>query len=247
MKSSMNLDEDIYPYIKGDKFSCGIRMKLSDEKGKSIYRIELLEALVSGKKIIHLGCLDHVPLIEPKIKSNIWLHKRLTDVADTCLGIDIDKFGVEYVRDRIGYNNVICADIVNDSIAEIEETNWDFIVMGEILEHIDNPVEFLEKIRLKYSSRIENSIITVPNAFRLSNFENASINIEFINSDHRYWFTPFTLWKIIDRAGLKLIDINLCESYRPDNRSYWRNFRRNKKITQVPLLRETIVARCSFK
>ena len=242
----MSIDENIYPYISGEKFSSGILLKLFDDKDKSIYRIELLEALVSGKKIIHLGCLNHVPLIMQKIKKNVWLHKRLTDASDICLGIDIDRDGVEYVRNQVGFENVIYGNMVNDSIVEIEETHWDLIIIGEVLEHVDNPVEFLETIRLKYRDLIDNAIITVPNAFRMTNFENAYMDVEFVNSDHRYWFTPYTLWKVIDRAGLKLIDVKLCQSVRPEKWSYWRNFWRNRKITHFPLFREAIVAICSF-
>lgn len=242
----MNIDETIYPYIKGEKFSNGLQVKSSYDSGKLIYRIELLEELVKGKKIIHLGCLDHVPLIAPKIKSNVWLHKRLTDISKLCLGIDIDKNGIEYVQNQIGLKNAIYADIINDSVTEINETHWDFIVMGEVLEHIDNPVEFLQKINFKYNSQINKAIITVPNAFRLTNFENAKKGIECINSDHRYWFTPFTLWKVTEQAGLKLIQIDLCESFRPDNISYLMNYRRYRKLTYIPLLRETIVATCSL-
>jgi hypothetical protein len=216
------------------------------------YRIELLEDLVKNKKIIHLGCCDHLPLIDSSIESNIWLHKRLTNAANECLGIDVNENAINYVQNKIGFKNVICCDIINDEIAMIENSHWDFLVMGEILEHIDSPVDFLRKIRLRYGSMIENAIITVPNAFCLNNFVNAFFGFEGINSDHRYWFTPYTLWKVIDRSGLKLNQMITCgmlslgEMSRLSKKSQLFNHGADKISQRFPLLRDCIIAICGL-
>ncbi|HOT05999.1 MAG TPA: methyltransferase domain-containing protein [Methanotrichaceae archaeon] len=242
----MNLDDAIYPYVRGERFSNGLKVKLADVNGESIYRIELLESLVKGKRIIHLGCLDHIPLISSKMESNIWLHKRLDDVASRCLGVDINEDGIRYVRDQLGFNDVICGDVVKDDIPEIRDNIWDLILVGEVLEHVDNPVDFLHGIGMRYAGIIRQAIITVPNAFRISNFNYAFHDMEIINSDHRYWFTPYTLWKVIDRAGLSLIDIKMCQSFRTKRPLLNRNFLDSIRILRHPILRECIVARCQL-
>jgi hypothetical protein len=75
------------------------------------------------------------------------------------------------------------------------------MVMGEILEHVDIPVLFLKQIRENYKKNISQILITVPNAFSYRNMKSIKENKEVINSDHRYWFTPYTLAKIVYLAG----------------------------------------------
>jgi hypothetical protein len=50
-------------------------------------------------------------------------------------------------------------------------------------------------------------VITVPNAWTQTTMRMANRSAEIINSDHRYWFTPYTLSKVIVQAGLQLEDI----------------------------------------
>jgi len=84
------------------------------------------------------------------------------------------------------------------------------MVLGEILEHVDNPVDFITRLRIKYKDKIKGLIITVPNAFRKRNFYNAFRNIEKINSDHRYWFSPYTITKVLHQGGCGVEKMYMC-------------------------------------
>lgn len=197
----MRFENKVLDYIANKIFSNGISVKIAEAELSIKSRFLLLENLVKNKNIIHLGCSDHLELIENKIANNTWLHKRLSDVAKVCLGIDINEAGTEYIKNKLGYINVQKADILSDEIIGIEDTYWDYLVLGELLEHIDNPVSFLKTINDKYKNAISKIIITVPNAFCYQNFINTKKNLEQINSDHRYWFTPYTLAKILTLSG----------------------------------------------
>jgi hypothetical protein len=200
----MEFTEEIKKYIDGEKFSNGLEIQIANKESTIYNRLRFLENLVAKKRVIHLGCCDHLPLIEEKIKQNIWLHKRIDDVTNHCLGIDINNEGINYLKQKLKYENVICANILSQDIPEIKENKWDYLIMGEILEHVDDPVSFLREIKIRYSSNIKKIVITVPNAFAHYNFKAAAKNIEVINTDHRFWFTPFTLAKVLVRAGYKL-------------------------------------------
>ena len=78
---------------------------------------------------------------------------------------------------------------------------WDYLVAGEIVEHLDNPVEFLRLLNERYKQRVDKIIITVPNAFRINNLTFSMKGQECINTDHRYWFTPYTICKVVHRAN----------------------------------------------
>ena len=65
----IQFDKKILPYISGEKFSNALTVEIkelfSDNK-----RVDLIKNLCVNKKIIHIGCVDHLPLIEEKIKEN---------------------------------------------------------------------------------------------------------------------------------------------------------------------------------
>lgn len=103
------------------------------------------------------------------------------------------------------------------------------------MEHVDNPVYFLKKIKDKFS--FDKIIITIPNALRMDNFTQTIINTENINSDHRYWFTPYTLSKILSQSGLNAQEITLLQ---------WHGLKGKQKFRHLaryifPLLRDTLI------
>jgi len=173
-------------------------------------RPDVIFDLVRNKCVLHLGCTDHLHVIDDKIKDGVYLHQNLSGVASECLGIDINKETIEYLN-KLGITNVILADITQPGIRQISEKHWDCLLMAEVLEHIDDPVSFLKDIALNYRENIDTVIITVPNVFGLNHVSNAITHgIEAVNSDHRYWFTPYTLCKVVHEAGWILDDLIMC-------------------------------------
>jgi hypothetical protein len=72
-------------FLTGRKFSNGLRVKIP--KNKLTFRDKYLSDLVAGKKVIHFGFLDHLPLLDKKIKENRWLHAKLIAAAEACIVI----------------------------------------------------------------------------------------------------------------------------------------------------------------
>lgn len=203
----MTFDPSIWDYLSGKKFSNRIDVPIPFS-GSIPNRVEFLTELSKGKSVVHLGCLDHQPLISEKIKGRQWLHKELTDVAVKCMGVDIDKEALEFVQTQYGFNNIVLGDFTKIKFPEITSHSWDYAILGELLEHIDNPVSYLSDIRSNYKDCIRKIIITVPNAWTQTTIRGASNSMEIINSDHRYWFTPYTLAKVMYKAGMKTEEIH---------------------------------------
>jgi len=205
----MKIDRKIKEFINGQKFSNGEKF-VNNENYAETSRTEILKDICKGKDIIHLGCLDHVELIEEKRKKNIWLHQILLDSAKSCIGIDINEAGILYVKNQLKIKDIYYADIVKEPMKEITTKKWDYIILGEILEHTDNPVFFLNRIKELYHNNIDKIIITVPNVLSYATFNYLKGNTEFINTDHRYWFTGYTLLKVVNQADLTPLDIRYC-------------------------------------
>lgn len=233
----MKFKEEVFPYLNGKKFHNGLRVDFISHNDVFIDRIAFIENLCSNLKIIHFGCADHLPLIAEKIANNRWLHKVITDVADHCIGFDIDKEAIQFIREHLGYNNVYCCNILSEDIPDVmRKEQYDYIIFGEIIEHLDDPVFFLKKIRKKLNGRVRKIVITCPNAMFYKNFFDFFKHRECINTDHRFWFTPYTLAKIIHQSGAEVERFHFISP-----KSSKINFILNLFYKYFPTYQETII------
>ena len=199
----MKIDPEVLQYLNGETFNKSLTVEIGKSKHRIISREAAITEIIRNKNVIHIGCSDHIQIINEKIKNNTWLHKLITDNAGKCIGIDIDKESIEFIKKELGYENVYHGDILTDDFKIINEDRWDYAVFGEIIEHLDNPVNFLKVFKEKYGKNVSGFIITVPSIYNTTQFSNMMQYKEIINSDHRFWFTPYTISKVLASAGYK--------------------------------------------
>lgn len=209
----MKLDNEILQYLNGEKFSNALKVNFSQEKTHAQTRINRIEEIVQGKSVIHLGCADHKELIDTKIMKGNWLHDRLLKCTSKCVGIDINQESIEYLKEKYNIPDIHCFNIEKDAGLDeiIGTTTWDYLIMGEIIEHVNNPVAFLENIHSKFQRNVKHIIITAPNVLNIYNAKMLKKGIEIINSDHRYWFSPYTLTKVLLESGFNDFELNFVE------------------------------------
>ena len=224
----------IMPYLDGSKFDENLRIKYDGSEQVAL-RNTLLQDLCRDKRILHIGCTDHVPLIDAKIADRNWLHGLITECSSYTLGVDIDASAVRMASKIANMDNMVAGDITSpDPIAEISREKFDVALFGEVVEHIPNPVEFLKRFRKTYCSNFKKIIITVPNAFRAGNVLGIARNTETINSDHRFFFTPYTISKVAVDAGYRPESVTMAAFTRPGRLKSW-------ILNMRPLLAEDIV------
>lgn len=236
----MRVKAHVLPYLTGERFSSGLRVDFDPEPDDRVYRsrIDWLERMCAAKHVVHVGCVDHsAAQIKHKLERRKWLHARLAACTARCHGVDKDAPGIAFVRDELGYADVECMDLLQDECPAIKAARWDYLVLAEVLEHIDNPVDFLGHIKRRYANYVGQLIITVPNAFARENFVLARHGIEAINTDHRFWFTPYTITKVAVRAGLAPVKLLLCRNGVVKKRSIVKNAR----LRHRPFLRNNII------
>jgi 2-polyprenyl-3-methyl-5-hydroxy-6-metoxy-1,4-benzoquinol methylase len=135
----------------------------------------------------------------------------LSASAGTCIGVDIDQNAIIEAKRLSGLENIIWADVTDSSKPrELIDKVFDLAIFGEVLEHIGNPVLFLKQFLQRYGAQVAHTIITVPNALRAGNLRNAFKSQETINTDHRFFFTPYTICKVAWDAGLRPISIHMA-------------------------------------
>ena len=239
---SMKIDPRLDPFLLGAAFDHELTFSTSPPTRQGDRdRINHLVELCRGRRVLHLGCCDHPPLVPDKIREGTWLHGQLTEASAECLGVDIDREAVEFVKRETGFNNIWVADL---SVAAPEPVlsgpAWDLLVAGEIVEHLDNPVDFLSRVHRNLRNYCKEILVTVPNAFSLQNFLGATRHVESINSDHRYWFTPYTLAKVLTRSGYRPTAFDHVSHGSITPRGI-RSWLRVQILRKYPSLRQTLV------
>jgi len=221
---AVEMKNDIYSaysdFLSGKKLDVGRRFP-DLSMPKIVDRIEYLRERCEGKKVLHIGCLDHPGIILERVKNGSWLHGIISDVSKVCVGIDINASAYDLVQRELGGGNIQLLDlsksIEDRDLDRLRRIEWDLILCPELLEHITNHQQFLVNLR-RMSHGDTTLIITGPNAFSCENFINALRGFESVNSDHKYWFTFYTLSRMLVANGWKPGQLYY---YSGPKRRYW--------------------------
>lgn len=149
-----------------------------------------------GSKVLDLACGNALVLKELKQKKRCWV-----------AGIDISSLIVEEQK-KIGVP-AAAKNITDDNFCL--ENHYDYIIMSEILEHIQYPEKLIEKVK----NSADYFIISVPNSAFFRYRTDFLIKGRFFTqwachpAEHlRYWsYTDFVAW--LDALGLEVVD---CKS-----------------------------------
>jgi SAM-dependent methyltransferase len=159
-------------------------------------RIQYLSELAKDHDVLDVGVVSHT---REAISGPDWLHSHLCKSARSCLGVDILADEVSYLK-GLGFN-VVHADLTKDSLPE----SFSLIVMGEVLEHLSNPAQFLSNVSsmLRPQARL---VLSVPNPWYINIIMKTLRNgAPYVDSaDHVAWYDPCTLCELGERCGLKL-------------------------------------------
>jgi len=185
----MERNPDVDSYLSGHTFSNSGKFRVA--RTPLIDRTELITGLAKGKRVMHLGCADHLPLIQQKRADGSYLHDRIGEVAERLVGVDTNAAALDEMRSA-GIDDLYLPE---DLPADI---TFDLVVAPDVIEHVGNVEDFL-----KYAGSFGCPVlVTTPNALGMDN--RTGLRAEFVNTDHRYWFSPYTLARSIVAAGFTI-------------------------------------------
>jgi 2-polyprenyl-3-methyl-5-hydroxy-6-metoxy-1,4-benzoquinol methylase len=167
-------------------------------------RMTVIEQYIREGAVLDLGCVDSRPAVHSAAeriehKPNL-LFRRMVEINKETLGVDIDPAGVEVLK-GMGYQ-AVCADVETMDLGR----QFDCIVAGELIEHLENPGLFLRNMRrhLKESGVF---IISTPNPFYQGQvWKIWRYGRPMVHEDHTNWQDPTTLAQLLKRVGFEVFD-----------------------------------------
>ncbi len=198
---------DLTRYLDGSAFDADFAYA-PQIIAQSISRSEVLVQCAAGRHVLHVGFADHVPLIADRVRAGTWLHMQLCGVAKSCCGVDVNEQAVTLAT-SLGFDDVRVLDVMDDSaLAALSARTVDLVMVPDVIEHLADAAAFLQRLAGAFAHA--EFVISVPNALALRNGLAALVGEERINTDHRVWYSPYTLQKTLWDGGLEVTEVIAC-------------------------------------
>ena len=186
-------------------------------------RFKELEPYIIGKRVLDVGCVGE----EHNVFTPDWLHKHIAKVASYCLGLDIQQDQINRLVKQ-GYNIQYCDAQLMPQLEK--EPSFDVVFIGETLEHLPNPGNFLLGVdrNLKPDGLL---IITTPNVFSVFRWLSLFLGSPTSSSHHVSWYDKSTLKNLLGTFGFEIVTFKLLPV--TTFKSIWFDLRRSYKIRRT--------------
>jgi hypothetical protein len=164
-------------------------------------RIKFIASACAGRRVLDLGAMDETAW-KAKRGRGTWLHEEISHRAVRVDGIDNSAL-VTPEGIRTGPNSMIRRGDSTDPerlLATLEEVP-DVIVAGELIEHVENPLQFLKRFVAIERLSGKTLILSTPNATALHNILIALARRESTHHDHLCILSYKTLATLCTRSG----------------------------------------------
>lgn len=194
-----------------DPCNADIRIRIKKHL-RQIRRIETMKYLdwllakVENKTCLDIGAIEHDLSYTER---STWKHKLLVERAKKVVGVDILEDFARKLNER-GYDIRTCDATSDEYLGEV----FDVVVLGDILEHVANPIDLI-RFAIRHLHPDGETIVTTPNPYYIDNIKTFIKNNAITNFEHIAWFTPSMALEIARRAGCELMSYVVFPRKRP--------------------------------
>lgn len=174
---------------------------------RPVDRIRYITAACAGCRVLDLGAMDETAWTQ-KRDGGVWLHEKIARVARQVDGVDnsrlIPDTGlVTAANAMIRRGNVI---ELGQCLANTDEVP-EVIVAAELIEHLENPLQFLRQFAEIRSLAGKTLVLSTPNSTAIHNVLIGLASRESTHQDHLCIFSYKTLTTLCRRAGFSSWEI----------------------------------------
>lgn len=168
---------------------------------RPVDRIAFIAHVCAGCHVLDLGAMDETAW-DAKRGRGTWLHEEIGAVARRVDGVD-NSTTVPAEGLRTGPSASIRRGDVTypDALVAALENAPDVIVAGELIEHLENPLQFLKRIAATPRLSGKTFILSTPNATALHNLLIGLVRRESTHHDHLCILSYKILSTLCARAG----------------------------------------------
>lgn len=152
-----------------------------------------------GRSVLHLGCADE-GLTATRAGTGLLLHQELARCAKRLIGVDISAESLQMLGE------IVPGEYVTGDIEEMDGLDLppvDLVIASEVIEHLGSPGRFLAGLQRYLDRTGASAIITTPSAYSWRALATLLLRRrDRVHPDHLVVFTPVTLVKSLERAGL---------------------------------------------
>jgi 2-polyprenyl-3-methyl-5-hydroxy-6-metoxy-1,4-benzoquinol methylase len=149
-------------------------------------------------KIIEIGC------------GLGYLTYSLVQDGYSAIGLDISQNAIDGAIENFG-NHYICADVLE--YAAQHRGAYDIVILTEVIEHIENPINFLKHAMLLIDSKTNDSkiLLTTPNK---TIYERNVIWRTDLPPVHLWWFSEYSMKYIADCLNMDIQFVDFTNYYK---------------------------------
>lgn len=168
---------------------------------RPVDRIKYVASACTGRRVLDLGAMDETAW-KSKRGRGTWMHEEIARVARYVDGIDNSAL-VPPTGLATASNALIRRGDVTDPEPVVDALDQapDVVIAGEIIEHLENPLEFLRRFAAMPRLSGATLILSTPNATALHNFLIGLAHRESTHHEHLCILSYKTLTTLCSRAG----------------------------------------------
>jgi len=151
-------------------------------------RFDFLSNMCRGKNVLHIGCADTMVF---DVNTNLHIH--LCSIGENTVvdGLDVDVETTVKLKEA-------CPGTYFTEYKQVNK-EYDIVIVPEVMEHVPDVNSFLKDI---FSVQAKEYLFTVPSMMVAQVFAFDEWALEMVHPDHKYWFSPYTLYNTLKPFGV---------------------------------------------
>lgn len=175
--------------------------------GRPVDRIRYITAACVDRRVLDLGAMDETAW-QSKQGRGTWMHEEIARVARQVEGVDSSEAVPAAGLSTAANARIRRGDITNpERLLEESEEVPEVIVAGELIEHLESPLQLLRSFAKIPKLAGRTLILSTPNATAVHNLLVGLARRESTHHDHLCILSYKTLTTLCRRAGFREWDI----------------------------------------